>query len=53
MVTSGVNMRSIDELRSLIENDEKYTDDELREIENQLEQLAKLAFGMWLEEKSK
>lgn len=44
-------MRSIEEMRSLITDHEKYTDDEIRKIEATLEGLADLAFDMWLVEK--
>lgn len=45
-------MRRIEEMRALIPNHEKYTDEQIREIEATLEGLADLAFDMWLEEKN-
>lgn len=46
-------MIPIDKCRELIENDEEYTDEEILKIRDTLEQLADLAFDMWLEEINK
>jgi hypothetical protein len=46
-------MIEIEELKKLLPANEKLTDEQILELRGQMEQLADIAFDMWLEDKRK